>query len=372
MDAYNLTLQRELSTDDLGRDRLRRQQGHARASSATVPPSTSTSRPSWASPTSRATSAGRSSTARVGGYGARLRPDHGHRYLCNCRTTATTRCRPSSPSASPSGYSLLAHYTFQRHKNHDGGLVLHRPRPRVRRAGLGPHAHVHAGHHRRAAVRQGQEVPDRRSAAAPRSSSAAGRSTPTSTSRAACPSTSTTATPARTATRAPTGPNLIGDITDGRRQQGALVQRDARSGRPAARSAGRRAGTFGDMERGSLHRARASGTWTPRSSSGSTSREHEQPGAARRGPERLQPREPGQPRHRRSACPATTTPTRAASPSTAPNWQPRNLQFAREVPVLAGRRGSGGGGPGGEEPVRSGPAAPPAHAGGAPSSDGRV
>ena len=108
----------------------------------------------------------------------------------------------------------------------------------------------------------------------------------------------------------------IGDPTTGGGTQRPLVQRDADRLVRAARSARPAAGTFGDLERNAL---RGPGYWNVDASLFKRFRlgEQHEPRAPRRGVERLQPRQPRATPTPRSACPATTTPNAGRINSTA-------------------------------------------------------
>ena len=125
VDAYNLTLQRELHRTDLRRDRLRRQHaadgfiGDGPAANCNQPTivgfgtlSQDQRKPFFACGVRPRRSLGRASAATSAGRRASTTSATPGR-------AATTRCRPSSPSASRGGYSLLTHYTLQSHKNND-------------------------------------------------------------------------------------------------------------------------------------------------------------------------------------------------------------------------------------------------------------
>ena len=197
VDAYNVTVQRELSLDGLRGDRLRRQprpgllrrQPRRRRQRADDRRATRTCPRDQRRP-----------------FFATLRLDAGHRLLQQHRQEPLQLDAGQAHQALLRGYSLLTHYTLQSHKNNDGEYVFIDPDVNYGRGELRPQARVRPGRAARSCPTARADVRDgcqRGRGRHPRRLAVQRHrhrhERPAVQRRA-------TATPARTATPAPAGP----------------------------------------------------------------------------------------------------------------------------------------------------------------------
>ena len=132
----------------------------------------------------------------------------------------------------------------------------------------------------------------------------------------------------------PGRPNLIGDpqTGSGNGLDEPVLQRDSHRRPPAARSDGRR-GERSATCRGTSCAAPASGTWTRRCSSGSGSGSRATSSSASRRRTCSTTSTTATP-NAKIGVPGNLNPAAGFITGTAPNWNPRNVQFAPEVRVL--------------------------------------
>ena len=134
-------------------------------SSATTRPRTPTSPRSSASGPWTRTSAGRSTPApsrRVDGLSGNFGWTQGIDYFSNTGKSRYNAFQAKLTRRFSDGYSLLAHYTLPEGQEQRRRLLLHRPQRELRPGRLHPHPRVRARGQRRAAVRQGPQVGQRR------------------------------------------------------------------------------------------------------------------------------------------------------------------------------------------------------------------
>ena len=97
----------------------------------------------------------------VGGYGAPFGWTQGIDFFSNTGKSRYNSLQAKLTKRLSRGYSLLTHYTLQSHKNNDGDYFFIDPERELRPRQLHPQARLRAGGHGRAALRQGQPLPGR-------------------------------------------------------------------------------------------------------------------------------------------------------------------------------------------------------------------
>ena len=159
LDAWNVTVQRQLTTR-VGRAGIRGQPG-SHDFTGNGPAENKNSRRSRATPTLRETSGGllrRPVGERVGRrHGAPYGWTQGLDFSATTWTTDYKSLQAKITRRFAGGWSLLAHYTYQKAKNNDGDYFFIDPDLNWT-AGLAPHPQLRGVDAGRAAVRQGRRV----------------------------------------------------------------------------------------------------------------------------------------------------------------------------------------------------------------------
>ena len=247
-------------------------------------------------------------------------------YFCNCGKTDYQALQAKITRRFSNGWSLLAHYTFQKAKNNDGSYFFIDPN-----LNYGPNQF--GRDHNFVVSRPWPSCPSARARSAPRTPAGVAQALiggwQVNTNvyiQSGLPFDVGYAGSGSDRDTGPNRPDLIGDA-DRAEDAGPVVQRHAhRLARQRLRPSG-----HGDLRQHGAQlpdRPRLLATWTRRSSSGSAIGRQHQPGVPHGGRQPLQPRQPGQPDNTESAPRPTRGPTRAASRAPAAQNQMRNLQFA--------------------------------------------